>query len=35
MDCHINDAPFADAMAQHLLSMCVASGVGQKMREAR
>jgi uncharacterized protein (UPF0261 family) len=22
MDCHINDAPFAEAMAQHLLTMC-------------
>jgi hypothetical protein len=22
MDCHINDAPFAEAMAQHLLAMC-------------
>ena len=22
MDCHINDAPFADAMARHLLAMC-------------
>jgi uncharacterized protein (UPF0261 family) len=30
MDCHINDAPFAEAMAQHLLSMCVASGFSRK-----
>jgi uncharacterized protein (UPF0261 family) len=22
MDCHINDAPFAEAMAEHLLAMC-------------
>ena len=22
MDCHINDAPFAEAMARHLLAMC-------------
>ena len=22
MDCHINDAPFAEAMARHLLEMC-------------
>ena len=32
MDCHINDAPFAEAMAQHLLAMCsVASSSGRRM----